>query len=196
MFDVTLLLLIDKVFSPQLQHTWLILFNLTALFLLTRSRPLGCSLIILQKILIIFPVAFEHLDTNFIIKNLFWMGFFSMYLFQLCIELSEAYFNPKFTASDMSLSNYHVSGYLEGLDNSFVVTNLTRNGFFGFNSSTVLKRTQNLKGCINVLGDEYPFSGKIVNQSPYGFGVKVVITSNWDKLYRKIKNLKFLELYD
>ncbi len=192
MFDVTLILLIGEGIRPQSLQVWLVLLNFIFLFLLTKSRFVGCFLIILQKVSIITPVALEYFDTNFIIKNLAWMGFFSTYLFQLCIELNEAYFNPNYSTYDMSLRNYHVSGYLHDIDSSFVVTNLTRNGFFGFSSSAALNRLQIVEGCIKVLGNEYPFSGKIIDQTNSGFGVKVVIASNWDRVYLKIRNLKFL----
>ena len=153
----------------------------------------GLSCMAIIKLLIIIYYGEIALETSVIIYLTIFIGFYVSYLYQLYLECCEAYYNPKFSKYDLSLKSYSLLGETDQ-NYKFYVTNLTEKGFYAsFVDEVDLKKQKNFKGQLKLMNDSYSISGKFVHKTEVGFGVKVVFSENWDKLYLRTQKLRILD---
>lgn len=152
------------------------------------------AFLVMAKIVVFLNFENIAINTNILIKITAWIGFFTLYCFHLFNENAEAYFNPSFGPEDLNLRSYQLSGNSLGPDSfNFFITNISGNGFYATSDSLIKFQNVDFKSKVVIEGEVYTVSGKIVGRKKDGFGVRVTIDKNWDKLYSKVKKLKILE---
>jgi hypothetical protein len=194
LFDLLFIGLFDEMVLASLVTWFLILVNFLFFIISGYFAKLGIFFLFLQKLSIILYVTNGLLETSGMLKLTAWLGFFWFYAYYYLLESNEAYLNPNYSEHDLSLKSYQLSGGTSSGDIfNFVVTNISENGFYGVTENNNVSIGKVFDGVINLLGEKYTLKGRVVKTKNSGFGVKVVINENWDKLYSKAKRLKTMD---
>ena len=194
LFDLLFVGLFDEMVLASPVTWFLILVNFLFFIISGYFAKLGIFFLFLQKLSLILYVTNGLVETSGMLKLTAWLGFFCLYAYYFLLESNEAYLNPNYSEHDLSLKSYQLSGVTNSGDIfNFVVTNISENGFYGVTENNKLSIGKVFDGVIDLVGQKYTLKGRVVKTKNSGFGVKVVINKNWDKLYTKAKRLKTMD---
>ena len=162
------------------------------IFLFYRVRKYFAVVAILFKSSLVFYFSNGFWPTEYQLKTLIYLGFFSTYFYLLVEEIQEAYFNPNYSKNDLSLKNNLIKGFInfEKSQLKMIVTNISARGIFIYlENPTYIKGK--VDGIVSFKTAKIAFSGNVVFSDGCGVGVKVDKNLNWDNLYKSLVKLKY-----
>jgi len=193
LFDIFLISLTHSILFLESSVGFIFLTNVLIFLLVSKSKYYGFAFAYLGKMILVIFSNEILFNASLLLKLVTWTGFYFLYAYHFILEINEAYFNPNYSRYDLFVKNNQISVIFDQQTfSSFIITNMSQGGFFakGEIDNTYLQSLQAFK--VRVGASLYSLQGRIIKKESGGFGVKVVKSENWDKLYSKVEKLNIL----
>lgn len=193
LFDICLISLTHSILFLESIVGFIFLTNILIFLLVSKSKSYGFAVAYIGKMIFIIFSNEILFNVSLLLKLVTWTGFYFLYAYHFILEISEAYYNPNYSRYDLFVKNNQIAlMFDQETFSSFVITNMSQGGFFA-KGEVDSKYLQSLQGFKVQVGDSlYSLNGRIIKRESGGFGVKVVKSENWDKLYSKVEKLNIV----